>query len=315
MAKLALLFPGQGAQAVGMGLEVARAFPRAARAMAESDDALGFPLSRLCFDGPAEELLLTANTQPAILAVSIAILRVLEAEGVAASYAAGLSLGEYSALVAAGALPLGAALLLVQKRGRYMQEAVAPGDGAMAAIMGLDEAAVGAACAAAAQETGGAVTPANFNCPAQIVVSGHSAAVAAAAEKARAAGARSVRMLQVSAPFHCSLMAPAAARLEPDLLAAPFAPARFPVVANAAARPVTDPGEVRSLLVLQVTSPVRWEASMRFLLAAGVDLFFEVGPGKALSGFMRRIDENARVVNIQTPADIQVALDSYREVC
>lgn len=298
-----------------MGLEVTRSFAAAARTMEEADEALGFSLSRLCFEGPAEELTLTANAQPAIVATSVAALRVLEEAGVTASYAAGLSLGEYSALVAAGALSLSAALPLVRLRGQLMQEAVPVGAGAMAAVMGLDAAAVGEACAAAERDTGGLVAPANFNCPGQTVISGCRAAVEAAVGRAKEAGAARAKMLEVSAPFHCPLMAPAAARLEPALAAAPFTAARFPVVANASARPVTEPVEVRWALARQVTSPVLWEASMRFMLDAGVDLFLEVGPGKTLCGFMRRINANARAVSVQTPADMQVALDSCREVC
>ena len=296
---VALLFPGQGSQAVGMGKELAEASPVARAAFEEADTVLGFALSRLCFEGPEEELRLTANTQPAILTHSIAALRDLQArfperlEG--AAFAAGHSLGEYSANVAAGALAFADALRLVRERGRLMQEAVPPGVGAMAAILGADAAAVEEACRAAA--AAGVVEPANYNSPEQTVIAGERSAVERACEEARARGARKATLLAVSAPFHCSLMAPARRAMEPLLAAALFASARLPVVTNVDARAERGAAALRDALVRQIDSPVRWVGTVRRLASEGVHRAIEIGPGKVLAGLVKRIERAIVVEN------------------
>jgi [acyl-carrier-protein] S-malonyltransferase len=294
---LALLFPGQGSQFVGMGRAL---FERSAAARAvfeEADAALGFSVSRLCFEGPEEELQRTANTQPAILTHSVAAYRDLQArfperlEG--GGFAAGHSLGEYSANVAAGSLSFGDAVLLVRQRGLFMQEAVPPGAGAMAAIVGLTPEEVAAACREAAQ--GEVVTPANFNSPEQTVIAGTAAAVARACAACTARGARRAIPLAVSAPFHCALMAPARERLRPLLQEARFADAAVPVVTNVDARPETRGSALRDALARQVDAPVRWVESVRALAAQGVDRGFEIGPGVVLAGLVRRIERGIKV--------------------
>ena len=274
-----------------MGRELAEAFPAARQAFEQADAALGFPISRLCFEGPADDLQLTANTQPAILTVSAAAAAVLSEKGIKPDFVAGHSLGEYSAYVAAGALRLADAVQLVRKRGTYMQEAVPVGQGAMAALLGLKGAAVEEVCRDASQ--GEVVSPANFNSPGQIVIAGAAAAVARAAELAKSRGAKRAVMLNVSAPFHCAMMQPAQDRLAVDLDAVEFKDPAVPVVNNADARLVRSAAEASDGLKRQVTSSVRWEQSMRVLLAEGVTLFVEVGPGKVLSGLMRQIDRQA----------------------
>lgn len=303
MSEIAFLFPGQGSQAPGMGLELAQHFTSARKVFEEADAALGFPLSKLCFEGPAEELQLTANTQPAILAVSVAAARVLEEKGIRPGYVAGHSLGEYSALVAARALDLTDALRLVRKRGEYMQEAVPAGQGAMAALLGLDSIAVDAICREAAQ--GEVVTAANLNSPAQIVIAGHRAAVERAIELATARGAKRAMLLNVSAPFHCSLMKPAADRLAMDLDAAAISGPRIPLVNNADATVVRSAEAVRDGLKRQVTSPVKWTESMLALRREGAGLFVEAGPGKVLSGLMRQIDREARTARAGDLASLE----------
>jgi malonyl CoA-acyl carrier protein transacylase len=297
MSKLALLFPGQGSQFVGMGKAL---FERSAAARAvfeEADAALGFLLSRLCFEGPEEELKRTANTQPAILTHSVAAYRDLQArfperlEG--AGFAAGHSLGEYSANVAAGSLSFGDAVLLVRQRGLFMQEAVPQGAGAMAAIVGLPPEEVAAACREAAQ--GEVVSPANFNSPEQTVIAGTAAAVARASAACTARGAKRAIPLAVSAPFHCALMAPARERLRPLLEEARFADATVPVVTNVDARPETRGGALRDALARQVDAPVRWVESVRALAAGGVDRGIEIGPGNVLAGLVRRIERGIKV--------------------
>ena len=293
MSKIAFLFPGQGSQAPGMGRELIENFASAREVFEEADAALGFSLSKLCFEGPAEELQLTANTQPAILAVSVAAARVLEEKGVRPDYVAGHSLGEYSALVTTGALKLSDALRLVRKRGEYMQEAVPVGQGAMAALLGLEAGVVDEICREAAGDE--VVSPANLNSPAQIVIAGHRDAVERAIKLAKARGARHAVLLHVSAPFHCSLMKPAAERLARDLDEVTILDPQVPLVNNADAAIIRSAEAVRDGLKRQVTSPVRWTDSMRLLRKEGVDLFIEVGPGKVLSGLMRQIDREARV--------------------
>jgi [acyl-carrier-protein] S-malonyltransferase len=294
---LALLFPGQGSQSVGMGKSLYEASAAARAVFDAADAALGFPLSRLCFEGPEEELKLTANTQPAILAHSIAALEDLRArfpqrlEG--AVLAAGHSLGEYSANVAAGALGFTDAVRLVRERGRFMQEAVPAGVGAMAAIVGLAPADVEAACRDAAQ--GQTVSPANYNSPEQTVIAGHAAAVGRASEGCLARGAKRAIPLPVSAPFHCALMSPARERLGPLLEAATFSDGRMPVVTNVDAEPATEGGALRDALVRQVDSPVRWVASVQRLAREGVDRGLEIGPGNVLAGLVRRIEKGIKV--------------------
>ncbi|HET7100627.1 MAG TPA: ACP S-malonyltransferase [Terriglobia bacterium] len=303
MSEIAFLFPGQGSQAPGMGLELAEHFSSAREVFEEADAALGFPLSRLCFEGPAEELQLTANTQPAILAVSVAAARVLEEKGIRPDYVAGHSLGEYSALVAAGSMELADALRLVRKRGQYMQEAVPVGQGAMAALLGLDAGAVDEICREAAGDE--VVSAANLNSPAQIVIAGDRAAVERAVELAKARGAKRAILLNVSAPFHCSLMKPAADRLAVDLDAVAIRDPRVPLVNNADAAVVRTADAARDGLKRQVTSPVRWTDSMLALRREGADIFVEAGPGKVLSGLMRQIDREAQTWRAGDTASIE----------
>jgi [acyl-carrier-protein] S-malonyltransferase len=285
MGKIAFLFPGQGSQYAGMGQTLVRAYDCARQVFEEADEALGFALSKLCFEGPEEQLKLTENTQPALLTVSVAALRVLEEKGVKPDVVAGHSLGEYSALVAAGCLTFRDALRLVRSRGRYMQEAVPPGVGAMAALLKLPEGKLEEILAAAAQ--GEVVSPANLNSPDQIVIAGHAGAVARAAELAKAAGAKRAVMLPVSAPFHCSLMEPAQQRLKADLEAVEFAPLRAPLINNWQAKVIQTGAEAREGLYQQVPNPVRWAESMRTLHSLGVDRAVEVGAGSVLTNLLK----------------------------
>ena len=285
---LAYLFPGQGSQIVGMGKDLHDAEPVCRRTFEEADAALGIPLSRACFEGPAEALKLTATAQPAILAASVAALRLLVERGVRPDIVAGHSLGEYSALVASGALGFADALRLVRARGQYMQEAVPVGVGAMAAVIGLDREAIEAVCAEAAN--GRVVSPANMNGPGQTVISGHADAVERAMALARQRGAMKAIPLEVTAPFHCALMQPAADRLEKDLKATSFNDLTVPLVANVTAKSVRSGDAARDLLIRQVTAPVRWEDSVKALAELGVVKALEVGPGKVLTGLVKRID-------------------------
>ncbi len=290
---LALLFPGQGSQEVGMGRDVAEGSAAARAVFEEADAVLGWSLSKLCFEGPEAELRRTEIQQPAILVTSVALLRALEERGeLPTRFVAGHSLGEYTALVAAGALSLADAVSLVHARGRFMQEAVPEGRGAMAAVMGCDAAVVEAACAAACEQGRGVVEPANYNAPAQTVVAGDAPAVEAAGNEARRRGARRVVPLAVSAPFHCSLMAPAAEKLAGDLARVRFEQPRVPVVHNVDAAPNQAAGRIPELLQRQVTAPVRFDASVRRLAAEGATRVLEVGPGRVLCGLVGRIDRS-----------------------
>lgn len=288
MSKTAFLFPGQGSQFAGMGKSLADAYPEAALVFEEADDALGFSLSKLCFEGPDDQLKLTENTQPALVAVSTAANAVLAARGLQPDFVAGHSLGEYSALVAAGSLRFADAVRLVRKRGQYMQEAVPAGVGAMAALLKLPTDALDAILAEAAQ--GEVVTAANLNSPDQIVIAGHAAAVARAMDLAKAAGAKRAIALPVSAPFHCPLMKPAQDRLKADLDATNFADLRIPLINNWQATEIRTGAAAREGLFHQVPNPVRWSDSIRALAAAGVTRYIEVGCGAVLTGLLRNID-------------------------
>jgi [acyl-carrier-protein] S-malonyltransferase len=303
---IAFVFPGQGAQKVGMGQALADAFPVCREAFEEADAALGAPLSRLCFEGPESQLLLTENTQPAILAMSVAVHRLVASQGLTAAFAAGHSLGEYSAHVAAGTLSFADALRTVRRRGQLMQEAVPVGAGAMAAILGGDADAVGRACTEASRELGGrVVSPANLNAPGQVVIAGHADAVARAGELAKAAGAKRVIPLAVSAPFHCALMKPAEDGLSPILRALPAHDPRIPVVANVDAAPKTTAADAIDALIRQVSSPVRWEDVVKRLMAEGVRTVVELGPGNVLAGLVKKIDRSVSVASVEDPAGFE----------
>ncbi len=299
---IAFLVPGQGSQKVGMGRELAEAFPVCRGTFDELDAAVGEPLSRLCFEGPEAELTLTEHTQPAILGVSIAACRLLESRGLHPDFVAGHSLGEYSANVAAGTMAFADAARIVRQRGRYMQEAVPVGTGAMAAILGLEAAQVEQACAEAAQ--GEVVSPANLNGGGQIVIAGARAAVERAGERAKALGARRVLSLPVSAPFHCALMTPAQTRLAPDLRRLTVSDPRVPIVANVDGQLKRTAADAIEALVAQVSAPVRWEAVVERLASEGVTTYVEVGPGTVLSGLVRKIQRDASVASVSAPDDL-----------
>ncbi|BDV43188.1 malonyl CoA-acyl carrier protein transacylase [Geotalea uraniireducens] len=304
MSKRAFIFPGQGSQYAGMGKDLADNFPLAAQVFEEADDALGSRLSRLCFDGPESDLKLTANTQPAILTVSTAAFRVLAAEtGLVPSFLAGHSLGEYSALVAAGSLAFADAVRTVRARGTFMQEAVPVGEGAMAAILGVEPDILLEICTEASQ--GEVVSPANFNSPGQIVIAGHTGAVNRAIEIAKARGFRKAMLLPVSAPFHSSLMAPAGERLAETLAAVTVHELQTPVVTNVEATPNTQCERVKELLVRQVSAPVLWDASVREMVNLGVGEFIEIGPGKVLSGLVKRINKETTARNVEDSAGLK----------
>lgn len=288
MPSTAFLFPGQGSQAPGMGLEIAERYASARAVFDEADKALGFTLSRICFEGPAEQLKRTEITQPAVLTASIATLAAVRERGIEPAFVAGHSLGEYSALVAAGAMKFREAVQLVHERGRCMQEAVPQGVGAMAALLGIDGEAAADVCRHAAD--GQVVSPANVNSPGQIVIAGHAEAVSRAVELAKQSGARRAVMLEVSAPFHCALMTPARTTMEPRLDSTAFADLQVPLVNNWQAREVLTGTEAREGLKQQIPNPVLWEQTIRHLVAQGVDRYLEVGPGRVLTGLMRAID-------------------------
>lgn len=308
MSRVAYVFPGQGSQRVGMGRSLALAFEEAREVFEEADDTLGFALSGLCFEGPEDELQLTANTQPAIVAVSVAALRCFRARGLETeppNFVAGHSLGEYSALVAAGALELGDALRLVRARGEAMQKAVPVGEGAMAAVLGLSVEDTAELAAEVAADTGGVCQLANLNAPGQIVIAGSSEAVERATELARDRGARRAIPLPVSAPFHCALMAPARRAMEPLIQAAPMADPQVPVVCNVDAEPVRSASAARYALVRQIDGPVRWAESVVVMAAEGVGRLIEFGPGKVLSGLARRVDRRLEVRAVAGPEDLE----------
>jgi [acyl-carrier-protein] S-malonyltransferase len=307
MGKVAFLFPGQASQYPGMGKELADRYPVARAVFEEADKALGFAISKICFEGTEDELRLTANTQPAILTVSVAAYRVLADKGIMPDFVAGHSLGEYSALVAVGALKFADAVKLVRKRGTYMQEAVPVGIGGMAAIMGLSPAVVQDVCKRAAENE--VCAPANLNSPEQTVISGHASAVKRAVEIASQSGAKRAVVLAVSAPFHSALMMPAQEKLEKDLRATAMNFLQVPLVTNVDADTIRKGDEAREALIRQVTMPVRWEESMRMLLDEGVNTFVEVGPGKVLTGLIRQIERSVATLNVEDEKSLLGTLD------
>lgn len=311
---LAFLFPGQGSQAAGMGKDLAAHHRIAQQTFEEADDALGYSLSRLCFDGPEEKLRLTEITQPAILTVSVAAARVLHESGIAPSFVAGHSLGEYSAHVVAGTLDFADAVRTVRRRGQFMQEAVAVGVGAMAAVLNLAIESVRAACHEASAECNGHLCePANINAPGQIVISGSKHAVERATELCKAKGAKRAIMLPVSAPFHCSMMQPAQDRLAAELNALAFRDPEVPVMCNVDAAQVRDAARSRDSLIRQVTGAVQWEASMRALIAQGASRFVEAGPGSVLTGLLRQIDRSQSCHNVENQATLHKTVAGFAE--
>lgn len=313
MNKLAFVFPGQGAQAVGMGKDLFDQYDVAKRLFSEADEALGYSIKDMCFEGPADDLKLTANTQPAILTVSVIVNEILKEHGVQPDVAGGHSLGEYSALVAAGVLSFKDAVALVHKRGQYMQEAVPVGEGGMAAIIGLDDEAIAAACEKATKEAG-EVQPVNFNCPGQTVIAGTTHGVEKAVEELKAAGAKKAVVLPVSAPFHSTLMKPASEKLAAELDKVAIHDAAFPVVSNFTGELETKAEEIKANLVAQADHPVRWITCVKTMQAFGADTFVEAGPGKTLCGFNRRIDRSLKSLNVENLESLQKTLDYLKEV-
>jgi [acyl-carrier-protein] S-malonyltransferase len=312
MSTIAFLFPGQGSQSVGMGKDLSGKYAIARQTFAEADEALGYKLSHLCFEGPEDQLRMTEITQPAILATSVAVWRVLNENGLKCSFVAGHSLGEYSAHVAAGTMQFADAVRTVRNRGKYMQEAVSVGVGAMAAVLGMNFDTVNAVCRDAAQ--GQICEPANVNSPEQIVISGHASAVERAAKLAGERGAKRAIMLPVSAPFHCALMQPAQDRLAADLSSATLLHPQIPVACNVDAALVDSAERSRDALIRQVTGSVKWEQCMRLLIAKGVQTFVEVGPGKVLRGLMRQIDRSKTCLNVEDEASLTSMLQHFAGV-
>ena len=310
MSAIALVFPGQGSQRVGMGRDFWAQVPESRQLFEKGSESLGIDLARLCFEGPDELLTLTANAQPAIMAVSMAAFAALQREGIRHDFVAGHSLGEYSALVAAGSLTFEDAIRIVRKRGEFMQEAVIPGAGTMAAVLGLDKESVHAVCEEAARF--GVVEIANLNCPGQVVIAGETAAVDRAIELAKGRGAKRAVRLQVSAPFHCSLMGPAGKRLADALRAIPIADPIVPLVNNVDAEPLTNGEAIAGSLVRQVTSPVRWEDVVRRLVKEGVTCFLELGPGKVLTGLIKRIVPEATTLYAEDLGSLRVAVSQIK---
>ena len=310
MSDIAFLFPGQGSQSIGMGRDLAEQFPVAKAVFDEADEALGYSLSDLCFNGPEDQLKLTEFTQPAILTVSVAAARVLAEHGITPAFAAGHSLGEYSAHVAAGTLSFADAVRTVRLRGQFMQDAVPAGQGGMSAILGLDAARIGDLCQQASDEHDCVVAPANLNAPEQTVISGDAEAVARAGELCKEAGAKRVVPLPVSAPFHCKLMEPAAERLAAELERITFNDPTIPVASNVDARLVTRRADVRDCLIRQVTGAVRWVECIDLLKSSGATTFIEVGPGKVLSGLMRQIDRAQKMLNVEDSESLQKTLET-----
>ena len=314
MSKIAFVFPGQGSQTVGMMKELYSNYSVVREVFKEADEALGFGLSSLCFEGPEDQLRLTYNTQPAILTCSIAAMKVLNENGIKPDIAAGHSLGEYSALVAANAISFADAVRTVRKRGQFMQEAVPVGQGSMAAVLGLDSDKIIEICQNAEAVTGKAVQAVNFNCPGQVVIAGAVEGVNKAIEDLKAAGAKRAILLPVSAPFHSSLMQPASIRLAEELKNVKFHDAQIPVVANVTAQEVTSATEIQELLVKQAAMPVLWETSIRNMVAGGVTTFVEVGHGKVLSGFTKKIFKEVIGLNVEDEASLEKTLAYFKEV-
>ena len=314
MSKIAFVFPGQGSQTVGMMKEFYDNYPVVKEVFKEADEALGFSISDMCFNGPEDQLRLTFNTQPAILTCSIAAMKVLNENGVYPDVAAGHSLGEYSALVAAGALSFQDAVRTVRKRGQFMQEAVPVGEGSMAAVLGLDSDKIIEICQNAEKETGKAVQAVNFNCPGQVVIAGAVEGVNKAIDELKAAGAKRAILLPVSAPFHSTLMKPASDRLAEEFKNITFSDAKIPVVANVTAKEVTKATEIEDLLIKQAASPVLWETSVRNMIDSGVTTFVEVGPGKVLCGFTKKINKEFTPLNVEDEASLDKTLAYFKEV-
>ncbi|WP_026487227.1 ACP S-malonyltransferase [Caldanaerobius polysaccharolyticus] len=312
MAKVAFIYAGQGAQYAGMGKDLYQNYKEAAKIFEIANESIGFDIARLCFEGPDEELMKTENTQPAVLTMSIACLKVLESRGFSPDVAAGLSLGEYSALVNAGALRFEDAVPLVKLRGKLMQETVPLGKGGMAAIIGLTNEAVVDTCKEASAY--GVVEPANFNCPGQITIAGEIKALEKAIEIAKEKGAKRAIMLPVSAPFHCSMLKPAGEKLEEALDKIEFSDLKLPVISNVNARYIMDKSEIKNLLVRQVYSSVLWEATIERMIQDGVDVFVELGPGKTLSGFIKKIDKTKMSLHVEDMGSLEETLKALEDL-